>query len=55
VPTSTRRTGKLVRKRAKLGRTFTIRFFTRDGRSTTRHLKLRAQRPGDVSGAPLHC
>jgi hypothetical protein len=46
---------KVVRKGAKLGRTFTVRFFTRDGQSVTKKLKLRAERRGDDSGRPLGC
>jgi hypothetical protein len=47
--------GKVTRKGAKLGRTFTVRFFTRDGQSVTKKLKLRAERRGDDSGRPLGC
>ena len=47
--------GKVVRKGAKLGRTFTVKLFTRDGRSVTKKLKLRAERRGDDSGRPLGC
>ena len=47
--------GKVVRKGAKPGRTFTVRFFTRDGESVTKKLKLRAERRGDDSGRPLDC
>jgi hypothetical protein len=45
--------GKLVRKGAKVGRSFTVRFFTRDGRHVTRKLTLRAERKGDDLGKPL--
>jgi len=45
--------GKLVRKGAKVGRTFTVRFFTRDGQHVTRKLTLRAERKGDDLGKPL--
>jgi hypothetical protein len=44
---------KVVRKGAKVGRSFTVRFVTRDGRQVTRKLVLRAERPGDDSGRPL--
>jgi hypothetical protein len=47
--------GKVVRKGAKIGRTFTVRMFTRDGQSVTKKLKLRAERKGDGSGKPLGC
>ena len=47
--------GDVVRKGAKLGRTFTVKFFTRDGQSVTKKLKLRAERRGDDSGKPLGC
>ena len=47
--------GDVVRKGAKLGRTFTVRFFTRDGAEVTRKLKLRAERKGDDTGKPLGC
>ena len=46
---------EVVRKGAKIGRTFTVRFFTRDGASVTKKLKLRAERRGDDSGKPLGC
>ena len=45
--------GEIVRKRARIGRTFTVRIFTRDGQSVTRKLKLRAERKGDDTGRPL--
>ena len=45
--------GKLVRKGAKVGRSFTVRFFTRDGRHVTRKLTLRAERKGDDLGKPV--
>jgi hypothetical protein len=44
---------KVVRKGVKIGRSFTVRFSTRDGRQATRKLVLRAERPGDDSGRPL--
>lgn len=46
---------QVVRKGAKLGRTFTVKFFARDGQSVTKKLKLRAERRGDDSGKPLGC
>ncbi|HKE79430.1 MAG TPA: hypothetical protein VKB54_08985 [Solirubrobacteraceae bacterium] len=45
--------GKVVRKGAKVGRTFTVRIETRDGQSVTKKLVLRAERKGDDSGKPL--
>lgn len=46
---------KVVRKGAKTGRTFKVSFFTRDGASVTKKLKLRAERRGDDTGRPLGC
>lgn len=46
---------EVVRKGARIGRTFTMKVFTRDGRSVTKKLKLRAERRGDDSGGPLGC
>ena len=37
--------GKVVRKSVKVGRTYTVKVFTRDGQSVTRTLKLRATQP----------
>ena len=37
--------GKVVRKSAKVGQTYTVKMFTRDGQSVTRTLKLRASQP----------
>ena len=37
--------GKVVRKGAKVGRTYTVKVFTRDGQSVTRKLTLRATTP----------
>ena len=45
--------GEVVRKGAKIGRTFTVKIFTRDGQSVTKKLKLRAERKGDDAGRPL--
>ena len=45
--------GKLIRKGAKVGRSFTVRFFTRDGQHVTRKLTLRSERKGDDTGKPL--
>ena len=50
---ATLRDGEVVRKGAKIGRTFTVKIFTRDGRSVTKKLKLRAERKGDDTGQPL--
>lgn len=47
------RDGEIVRKRATIGRTFTVRIFTRDGQSVTKRLRLRAERAGDDAGRPL--
>jgi hypothetical protein len=52
---ATLRDNKVVRKGAKIGRTFTVKIFTRDGQSVTKKLKLRAERRGDDSGKPLGC
>jgi hypothetical protein len=45
--------GKLIRKGAKIGRSYTVRFFTRDGQHVTKKLTLRAERKGDDAGKPL--
>ena len=45
--------GKLIRKGAKVGRSFTVRFFTRDGQRVTKKMTLRAERKGDDTGKPL--
>jgi hypothetical protein len=45
--------GKLIRKGVKVGRSYTVRFFTRDGRHVTKKLTLRAERKGDDAGKPL--
>jgi hypothetical protein len=45
--------GKLIRKGAKVGRSFTVRFFTRDGQRVTKKMTLRAARKGDDTGKPL--
>ena len=45
--------GKLIRKGAKVGRSFTVRFFTRDGQHVTKKMTLRAERKGDDAGKPL--
>ena len=45
--------GKLIRTGAKVGRSFTVRFFTRDGQHVTRKMVLRAERKGDDTGKPL--
>jgi hypothetical protein len=47
--------GRIIRKGAKLGRTFTFTLTTTDGQTVTRKLKLRAERRGDDSGRPLGC
>ena len=45
--------GKDGRKGAKVGRSFTVRFFTRDGQHVTKKMTLRAERKGDDAGKPL--
>lgn len=45
--------GKVIRKGAKVGRSFTVRFFTRDGQKVTKKLVLRAERKDDDAGRPL--
>jgi hypothetical protein len=45
--------GESVRKGAKVGRSFTVRFFTRDGQRVTKKMTLRAERKGDDTGKPL--
>ena len=45
----------IIRKGAKLGRTFTIVVSDRHGQSVTKTVKLRAERPGDDRGKPLGC
>jgi hypothetical protein len=44
---------KVIRKGAKVGRSFTVRFFTRDGQQVTKKMTLRAERKGDDAGKPL--
>jgi hypothetical protein len=45
--------GKDIRKGVKVGRSFTVRFFTRDGQRVTKRMTLRAERKGDDAGRPL--
>ena len=45
--------GKVTRVGAKVGRTYTVVFQTRDGQKVTKKLTLRAERKGDDSGKPL--
>ena len=45
--------GKDIRNGAKVGRSFTVRFFTRDGQRVTKKMTLRAERKGDDAGKPL--
>ena len=45
--------GTDIRKGAKVGRFFTVRFFTRDGQRVTKKMTLRAERKGDDTGKPL--
>ena len=44
---------KLIRKGVKVGRSYTVRFFTRDGQRVTKKMTLRAERKGDDAGRPL--
>ena len=43
----------VARKGAKVGRSYTLRFFTRDGQKVTKKMTLRAERKGDDTGKPL--
>jgi hypothetical protein len=43
----------VVRKGAKIGRTFTVRFSVQGGQTVTKKLVLRAERKGDDAGKPL--
>ena len=52
---ATLKDGEVVRKGAKIGRTFSVKVFGRDGQSVTKKLTLRAERRGDDSGKPLGC
>jgi hypothetical protein len=45
--------GKQIRKGAKIGRSFTVRFFTRDGQKVIKKMILRAERNGDDAGKRL--
>lgn len=45
--------GKGIRKGAKVGRSFPVRFFTRDGQHVTKKMTLPAERKGDDAGRPL--
>jgi hypothetical protein len=45
--------GKSIRKGAKVGRSYTVRIFTRDGQHITKKMVLRAERKGDDTGKPL--
>src|SRR3954454_23437675 len=46
---------KVVRKGAKAGRTYAVKFFTRDGQSVTKKLKLSNEAKGYDNGRPLGC
>jgi hypothetical protein len=52
---ASRRGGKVVRKGAKIGRRFTVKVTTRDGRSATKRLRLTRERRGDDTGKRLGC
>lgn len=43
----------VARKGVKVGRSYTVRFFTRDGQKVTKKMVLRAERKGDDQGKPL--
>jgi hypothetical protein len=45
--------GESIRKGVKVGRSYTVRFFTRDGQRVTTKMTLRAERKGDDVGKPL--
>jgi anaerobic selenocysteine-containing dehydrogenase len=45
--------GPTIRKGATVGRSYTVRFFTRDGQRVTKKMVLRAERKGDDRGKPL--
>src|SRR3954465_14629858 len=45
--------GKDIRTGAKVGRSFTVRFFTRDGQRVTKRMPLRAGRRGAAAAKPL--
>jgi hypothetical protein len=45
IATTKPNSGTVTRKGAKVGRTYTVKMFTRDGRSVTRTLKLLAKQP----------
>ena len=45
--------GESIRKGVKVGRSYTVRFFTRDGQRVTKKLTLRAERKGDDTGKAL--
>jgi hypothetical protein len=45
--------GESIRKGVKVGRSYTVRFFTRDGQRVTKKMTLRAERKGDDTGKPL--
>jgi hypothetical protein len=45
IATTKPNSGKVIRKGAKVGRTYSVKMFTRDGQSVTRTLKLRAKLP----------
>jgi len=45
--------GESIRKGVKVGRSYTVRFFTRDGQHVTKKMTLRAERKGDDAGKPL--
>jgi hypothetical protein len=45
--------GQIKKIAAKVGRSYRISVFTRDGQTVTKTLKLRTERPGDDTGKPL--
>jgi hypothetical protein len=50
---SSLRGGEGARRGAKVGRSYTVRIFDRDGRRVAKRMTLRAERPGDDTGRPL--
>jgi hypothetical protein len=51
----TLRNNETGRKRARIGRTYTIKVTTRDGQTATKRLKLTRERRGDDRGRRLGC
>jgi hypothetical protein len=51
----TLRNNETGRKRARTGRTYTVKVTTRDGQTATKRLKLTRERRGDDRGRRLGC